>query len=543
VSVLGWLDGFRDADRDRREALEATRERALRMERQALADYDRFVRPALRAAEGLFMGTARSSAGEEVPIRLPWGSELVHQVWCGGTGTGKTTGVAGTLVAPELAARRGVGVIDFKGDLFRQAIERAAAHAITLPAAERERLRQRLVVLNPFGDYLVPLNVCRPMPGCSIETQAFEVTLAISRCFDSALGHHMEAILRHLVVLLANAGLTLLEAPRVLRDNILRTVLVRRSQDVGLEEFFLRAYETIPKVSKDALLSRLEGLLFSEPLRLALGADDLVDFQSVLDRSDPLFAFLGKGPDVSEEQVEVVGSLVVQLLLQATYARGTGAARPRLLILDEFFHLLTAPGMARRFETALATARSFGLSLVFVFHNAAQLSPALREILLGNADLVMVFRTTARNASLFGDFLPDADPDVQRRFRSKSVRPSRDEVRTMRLEALQRLPDRTCFLYDRRKPHRAVRLRLADIPLPHEAAGLPRERFDEFLREGGWDRGGAAVSRAELRRQIEARRQRLDGLLRPIATVPRKSNMAGASRAIGTTTRRRPRLG
>ena len=71
--------------------------------------------------------------------------------------------------------------------------------------------------------------------------------------------------------------------------------------------------------------------------------------------------------------------------------------------MDEFVNLLGAPTLAQRFEMALTTVRSFGLSLMLIHQNVAQLPPTLREIMLANCDLVALFRTSARNAEFFGD--------------------------------------------------------------------------------------------------------------------------------------------
>lgn len=196
-------------------------------------------------------------------------------------------------------------------------------------------------------------------------------------------------------------------------------------------------------------------------------------------------------------------------------------------MLDEFFHLLEAPGLARRFETAITTVRSFGLSLMLVHHNLAQLPPSLREIMLGNCDLVALFRTSGRNAHFFGDFLPDVDLELLAQARSQG-RPNslvRSEIRRHQLELLQRLPSRTCFWYDRRKAHRAIRLRVPELATPHEFAGLSEEALDRIVREEGWDQGVAGQPKGVLRAQIEARKRRLYDLLHPPVTLAERGNV------------------
>jgi hypothetical protein len=389
-------------------------------------------------------------------------------------------------------------------------------------------LLETVVVVNPFADSLVPLNVCRPVPGWSVEVQAYETALAFSRLFDVSLGLHMENILRHLLILLSEAGLSLVEAPAILRDDVLRGILANRSGHAAVKDFFLGTYEGIPQVSKDALLNRLQGLLLAENLRLMLGADEFVDFGGILDRGASLLVFLGKGPGVPEEQVDVVGSLFLQFLFQATYARRPGRRTPYLLAIDEFFHLLEAPALARRFATALTTCRSFGLSLMLIHHNFAQLPPALREAVLVNCDAVALFRTSSRNAEFVGDFLPTVDPETVSRSWARGERHrTPGEIRRHQLELLQRLPNRHCYWYDRRRPYRAVRLRVPDVPPPRLTHDVSPALLEQF---GSGQLRGATVSRSELRQQIEKRAQRLRELARPPLAISRVVETASTPR-------------
>ncbi len=256
-------------------------------------------------------------------------------------------------------------------------------------------------------------------------------------------------------------------------------------------------------------------MLLAENLRLMLGAEDLIDFRTILSRGQPLLVFLGKGP-VSEELVDILGSLLLQLLFQAAYARGRHERSPYLLCLDEFFHLLQAPGLARRFQTALTTTRSFGLFLCLVCHNFAQLPTSLHDIALGNCDAVAMFRTNSNNAEQLGDFLPEVALELAAKvWKQKRRLPSRSEIRRYQIEQLQRLPSREMLLYNRRKPHRAVRIRVPDLPLPHQLARTSEAELERRLHDEGWDRGSLAVPKATLKAQIEARRRRLYDLLHP----------------------------
>jgi hypothetical protein len=528
-----WSELVRSRGVDAAKAFRAVEDVVRAEAREAMADYDAFVEPAKAVREGLLLGAGRSSAGEEIPVRLPWGDEHHHWLIQGGTGTGKSTWIA-AILRQELECGRACGAIDCKGDVFAAMIRWTAALAHRLPPASKQGLLERLLVVNPFADHLVPLNVCRPLPGWPAEAQAHEISTALGRLFESSLGIHMDAVLRHLVLLLIEARLTLAEAPLVLENEVVRGVLAARSSNPAVKNFFLATYSVVPQISKDALLSRLQGLLFSGNVRLMLGADEVVDLRSALDHGAPMFVFLGKGPGVPEEQVEILGSLVIQLLFQATYARGSGARAPYLLAMDEFVHLLDAPSLGRRFETALTSARSFGLSLMLCHHNFAQLPAALREIILGNTDFVALFRTSERNAKFFGDFIPDLG--------AEDLGTVREKARGRGLELVSQLPDRHLYFSDHRKPYRAVRLRAPQEPTPYEFAGVSEAALEELIHAEGWDRGGATVLRSVLQRQIEARRERLAALVRPARAL----SLPGKPTDRGPTSppkKRKPNLG
>jgi len=344
---------------------------------------------------------------------------------------------------------------------------------------------------------------------------------------------------------MTEANLTLIEAPQVLRDDILLGILASRSSPESVRSFFLTTWASVPRISKDSLLARLEGLL-CENLRLMLGADDAVDFSAVLDNGDPLFAFFGKGPGVAEEQVETLGHLFVQRILQATYARGTGCRKRYLLAMDEPHHLFESPGLARRLETALTTVRSYGLSLLLINHNLSQMPTRLIQSVLGNVDCVLLLRTSAKNAALFGDFLPETDPELAvRGMRRSGKLPTPREVRAHLLERTQRLPDRVCWLYDHRKQHRAILLQIPDVPEPHRVLGISARALDEFIEEHGIRRGGLSVPKHELRRQIEARQQRLRALINPPVHVRNRieSDVPAAQQPQRSRRKVKPQLG
>jgi hypothetical protein len=541
IDPLQWgLELWRRRGRDEIKARQYVAEESSAVFREVMADYDAFVEHLAGIPESaVLIGTARDSRGNEIPVRLPADELYTHWMVQGGTGSGKTSFMT-SVVSRALRERTPVGVIDCKSGFYDAALEWAGSVAYGLAEPDRSDFIGHLVVVNPFGETLVPLNICRVMQGTSPEVQAYDVAQALSKLFDASFGFQMENILRHLLLLLMEAELSLAEAPEVLQNQLLRDILVDRSQHRAVKEYFSRTFPTVPAGSKDAILARLQAMLLPENLRLMLGADDLINFKEILDRGDPLFMFLGKGPGVPEEQVEVVGSLLLQLLFQGAFASDNHRRRPYQLVCDEFFHLLDAPNLGKRFETALTTLRSFRVHVSLVMQNFSQISGTLRDTILGNCDVMAIFRTSSRNAQYFGDFLPELDPEIVEKALQKTGKPPhRMEVRSQLTERIQRLPDRHCYFYDRRRPYRALLLRVPDVPHPHEPIHISREKLAEFMTAQGIRQGRAGLSKAVLRGQIEARRARLQALLQPAEIrTPETPKPEGGNRM-----RRGPRLG
>src|SRR5262249_9974788 len=205
----------------------------------------------------------------------------------------------------------------------------------------------------------------------------------------------------------------------------------------------------------------------------------------------------------------------LQLLFQAAFNIESGKRRPYQLVLDEFFHIVAAPALEKRFKTALTTLRSFGVMLSLVMHDFSQVPGGLRERILGSCDLMAILRTHSRNANFFGDILPELDPEIVKESLKKTSRvPSKLEVRARLTNRLQQLPNRHCYWYDKRKPYKALLLRVPDVPTPEKAAGITKHALDDFMSREGILLGGYALPKAELRRQIENRRRRLDSLTR-----------------------------
>lgn len=487
------------------------------------------------------VGTTRGN-GRNGLVTIPL-HQSRHSAVLGTTGSGKSKCCEHQFIE-HLSFGAGVGEIDFKNDLHPMCMQWVGAHAHGMSEAERVAFVRSLAVVNPFAPTaLPPFNVCQPFAGWSHEVQAYEITNSLGRLFDQGLTFHQENLLRHLLMLLIEHRLSLIETPDVMQDEVLRGILVDRSRNETVRQFFYRTYAEVPTVAKQALCTRLQSLFLPENVRLMFGAESIIDLRGILEQRRPLLVFLGKGSGVPEEQVEMLSALFLNLFFQAAYS-SSRRAYPFTLLADEFFHILT-PALTRRFNSALTTLRSYGVNLTLVFHTFTQVEPELRDAILGNCDTLAIFRTSGKNSDCLGDFLPTHDPELAAELMRRSGEfPSYRVLRAAMIERLQRLPNRHCYFYDKRQPHRAVLMRVPDVPEPHQAIGVSAGELDRFIRESGIEIGGYAVPKSTLRAQIAARRERLRQLVRPPIRVVATSDKPPAPAPFGEQPRKRkPRLG
>src|SRR5262249_13553485 len=135
------------------------------------------------------------------------------------------------------------------------------------------------------------------------------------------------------------------------------------------------------------------------------------------------------------------------------------------------------------------------------------------------------------------------DPDMVREALASGTEPKPAEMRRRQLEAMQRMETGNCLLYDRRRSHRAIKLAVPEVVMPHQLLGMGEGEFERWLRDEGWSRGRGGTSRAILREQAEGRLRRVLDRLQPpiVVTAATKATAPAKFRAGGRS--KRPNLG
>ncbi|MFN8103917.1 MAG: type IV secretory system conjugative DNA transfer family protein [Acidimicrobiia bacterium] len=332
--------------------------------------------------------------GGRRPLALDIEARLRHVHLLGPTGTGKSTLLA-NMICSDLAAGHGVIVVDPKGDLVADVLERVPperrADVIVLDPADVER---------PVG--LNPLAVA---DGASAEVVVENLLGLFRSLYASSWGPRTDDIFRAALLTLAmSGGATLCEVPLLLTNPSYRHRLVGRLDDpVGLAPFG-GWYDGLKDAARWAasgpVLNKVRAFSMRPTVRAIVGqAQPKLSLTRVLAEGKVLLVSLASGL-LGEEAANLLGALVVAELWHATKARASTAAdqrRPFMAYLDEWQNLLHLP---TPMASVLAEARGLGLGLTLAHQSLTQLPTAARDAVLANARSRVCFQLPSADARL-----------------------------------------------------------------------------------------------------------------------------------------------
>jgi hypothetical protein len=338
---------------------------------------------------------------ERIPVGLSVPDSRHHLHLLGSSGTGKTTAML-NLAAQDIAAGRGVGVLDPKGDLVRGLLAR-------IP---RARLCDVVLISPEETDWSVGINPLELWPGDDRDLVADNVLSIFKRIYERYWGPRTDDVLKSAILsLLRRPNSTLAQVPLLLTNAAFREQTLKGVRDpLGLDGFwdgFNKLSETKRTEAIGPVLNKLRDFLVRPRLRRVLCQPrSTVDLRQVVDSGQILLADLSVGR-WGETTAALIGSFLVARLWQAVLARsGTEEDQRRdfFLFVDEFQHFL---GIAGPFADVLAEARSLRLSLTVANQHLGQLSRDLREAVASNARSHIVFQCGQDDAAyLAREFAP-----------------------------------------------------------------------------------------------------------------------------------------
>ncbi|HZQ64973.1 MAG TPA: type IV secretory system conjugative DNA transfer family protein [Gaiellaceae bacterium] len=338
-----------------------------------------------------------TAPGEKHLVGLSIDDTRHHLHVVGPTGTGKST-LLGNLILQDIAAGRGVVVIEPKGDLVADVLAR-------IP---RERVDD-VVVFDPSEhDYPVGLNplIAR---GRSPELVADHVLAVFHGIYANAWGPRLQDILHAALLTLARRDeASICALPTLLTNQAIRRRLLRGIDDPIALEPFWAWFESISEAERQQaiapVMSRLRSVLLRKGLRAIVGqVEPKFRIDEVFTKRKIVLVSLAKGL-IGPEASALLGSLFVAELWQAILGRAAISPEKRhpvVVYADEFQDYVHLP---TDMADALAQARGLGVGLVLAHQHLAQLPANLKAAVLANARSRVCFQLSGEDANVFAKF-------------------------------------------------------------------------------------------------------------------------------------------
>jgi hypothetical protein len=353
---------------------------------------------------GRILGTS-NFAGVSRPVAISPGASTRGLYVLGPTGTGKTSLIK-NLVRDDLAAGRGLAVIETNGDLVQDLLD-------LIPP---ERVKDVVLIDPTDPEYAVGFNPFASSTDPSLV--ADQLGELFQRLWKAYWGPRTGQLAHMgLLTLAGRRGSTLLDLPRLFLDERFRTAVVADLDDpVGLEPDW-RWYAHLPEREKATviapLLNKVRAFTARPSIRAIMGqAAPQTSMRAIMAQRKILLVYLPKGL-IGSETATLLGCLILTSLWQAATERAAlpiAERRPFGLYVDEVQDFAEAP---IPWDEMFAQGRKYGLALTVAHQNLDQLDRELREIVVANARSKAVFALSATDAKvmerLFAPSLTVAD--------------------------------------------------------------------------------------------------------------------------------------
>ena len=437
------------------------------------------------SATELLKSMARE-AGPKVRLgKTPWGEPVVVPLLdlvkaCGLTTGGMGAGKTMFAMLPIMEMIRllpglknmSFGVLDAKGELFERALYLLGKRLAELRGEAREELARRIVVIDfSSREAVSPYNILARWP---YTDQDFFVTSRLETLREllpagEKLSLRGAAVLKNILMLLAEFNLPLTYLEGVLGDDAFRQKLLLRSKNGAVRVYFQRYFLQEGKQTIAALRARMEALFASEGVRLALSGSTAPDFKR-LQNEGKIVLVNCAGPTITRGVRLLLQGLVLSDIRQSIFARPNNPPVTYLWYADEAQNFFLTKQQQENMADILTMARSFGSFFYFLCQNLSTAIPDARilEQLHTNIRWSLTLRGTPRDAQFLRSALPVsgrlARPDPQP-FRERTVF-SPEEERSLVLEGIAHLPDRVGYLWLKTRSAEAIKLSTSRVELP-----------------------------------------------------------------------------
>lgn len=329
------------------------------------------------------------------------GQRTTHTYVIGQPGTGKSRAFE-SWIMQDIAAGRGVGVIDPHGDLFNNLLGRLA---------DRPDLWERVVIFDPLDTkWVVGFNPLEPIPNLSQERVALYMTDVAVKIWNlnPSNAPRLVWLLTNSFLALSSLGLSLLDLPRFLVNTVYRESLLPRLYHREAKRYFT---DEFPKSEAGIhqwvtpVLNKLGSLIFDPDMRLIFAGKSTINFRQIMDRQKVLLIHVPKGL-LGEGASALLAAFIVAHMQKAALSRTSTSRRPPFyLYLDEFQNYTTD-----NIKDILSESRKYALSLTLAHQYLDQLPGDIRSAVLNTTGTIISFRVGHGDATrLSKEIFPSPD--------------------------------------------------------------------------------------------------------------------------------------
>jgi hypothetical protein len=301
----------------------------------------------------------------------------------GKTGSGKSFLIR-HLLKQDIGAGRGFCLFDLHGDLSDFVVATIADRERTL----KRDLSDRLIVIDPADpEASVGVNPLEPLSADDRFVQIAEFAEILKeRWHLDSLGARTDELLRNVLHVIADNGLTLVELAPLLRDAAFRSRCLARVSNADVKEYFELRYDRVSEAMRavlaEPILNKTSAFTSDPRFRHIVGQTQssflLVD---ALDEGKWIVLNLHRGK--LGEQSTTLGSLFFAQVKHALFAR-----RSRNLVTlyaDEIQNFVTFGG---GIEAILSEARKFATPITSANQFLSQFPPDMRAAILAVGTLI-----------------------------------------------------------------------------------------------------------------------------------------------------------
>lgn len=457
--------------------------------RQQLWELSQKVPDEIYGRHQLDVGVSESSSYQQV-LTIPGEYRPTHMYVVGASGSGKSS-LLKNLIIQDILSGIGMCVIDPHGDLVQEIlpfIGKREAETLYIDLADDESM----LTYNPL----------ERREGVLIEEQVAKLVLAFKRIWGDSWGARLENMMRISLTLLIEQGYTLAEYEKLLVDGDFRDMLLAKTDNELVKEYFKGRFEKYGGVRQiefgESSLNKVTAFLHDPRIALRISHPKSGwNIRELMDNQGILLVNLAKGQ--LAENADLFGALLMADLEMSFLSRPKGNRKPFAIYADEFQNIAT-----ESFETVLAEARKFGVCLTMANQSLKQLDDKLVSLILGNARTQIYFRVSredseklSKEAENMAGYLEERDFPLMQD--SEANKHSLQEMWELAFHKLTRLESREAYVMIKGAMDKPEKMRTLDTPtsMPAELARDERYHALEGLKEE------RAKQRGKLEKQIE----------------------------------------